>query len=79
MSSSTILNFDTTYSTYINDKNNTASSLSSFVASFPLQTPLRRIKRSSLLALEIPVQFSNIRTSIAFLIPPLHHKLVHFL
>ena len=64
--SSTILNFDTVYSTYINDSNNTASSLSSFVAQFPLQSPLRRIKRISLLCLEMPVQFANVRTSISF-------------
>ena len=66
MSSSTILNFDTVYSTYVNDSNNTASSLSSFVAQFPLQSPLRRIKRISLLCLEMPVQFANVRTSVAF-------------
>ena len=66
MSSSSILNFDTTYSTYINDRNNTASSLSSFVASFPLQNPIRKIKRISLLSLEMPVQFNNVRTSISF-------------
>ena len=66
MSSSTILNFDTTYSTYLTDSTNTASSLSSFVAQFPLQSPLRRVQRISLLALEMPVQFSNIRTSISF-------------
>ena len=56
-SSSSILNFDTAFSTY---------SSSSFVASFPLQQPLRKIVRISLVSLEMPVQFSNVRTSITF-------------
>ena len=62
MSKSQILNFDTTYSTYIN----TASGLSPFIASFQLQTPIRKLQRISLLSLEMPVQFNNVRTSITF-------------
>ena len=62
MSKSQILNFDTTYSTYINS----GSLLSPFVASFNLQTPIRKLQRISLLSLEMPVQFNNVRTSITF-------------
>ena len=60
--SSSILNFDTVFANYLP----VSGSTSSFVASFPLQTPIRKIQRISLVSLELPVQFANVRTSITF-------------
>ena len=60
--SSFILNFDTVFANYLP----VSGSSSSFVASFPLQQPLRKIVRISLVSLEMPVQFANVRTSISF-------------
>ena len=62
-SSSSILNFDTVFANYIPVS---SGSSSSFVASFPLQQPLRKVTRISLVSLELPVQFANVRTSISF-------------
>jgi len=60
---SSILNFDTAFST---DLPVSSGSTSSFVASFPLQQPFQKVTRISLVSLEMPVQFANVRTSITF-------------
>ena len=54
-----ILNFDSLYSTYINEN----GILSPYSCSFPLAIPIRNLKRLQLNSIEIPLLFNNIRYS----------------
>ena len=55
-------NFDSCYSTYMIDNNNTTGITSSpYYIQFPLSHPIRNIKRIVLLSIEIPILFNNIR------------------
>ena len=59
-----ILNFDSCFSTYLNDSNNTTGIITSpYYAQFSLAHPIRYIKRIALLSVEIPLLFNNIRNN----------------
>ena len=55
-------NFDSCYSTYLSDNNNTTGITNSpYYIQFPLSHSIRNIKRLVLLSIEFPVLFNNIR------------------
>ena len=57
-----ILNFDSLYSTYLYDSNNTSGlTQSPYYVSFSLSQPIRNIKRLALISVEMPLLFNNIR------------------
>ena len=59
-----LLNFDTAFSNYIYDGNNTAgSTMSPYNAEFKLSLPVHNIKKIALSSVEIPLLFNNVRSS----------------
>ena len=59
-----ILNFDSVYSTYLYDSNNTSGlTQSPYYVSFSLSQPIRNIKRLALISVEMPLLFNNIRNN----------------